>query len=997
MFKEIKVHATFNERTGYGIHSSRFFPMLEKVAIERGKGKDKSGEVHISLLDTVTASQTEIRHPYPSILFNVWESTEQPQSFMDHLKLYDQLWVPSEWQRACSIAQGVPEEFVKVVPEGVEPHTYKPIDIFPESDTFNFVHVGQWQHRKSTKEIVQSWLSAFPQKDYPSVRLYLSTDTLFPSDPYHSTEERLTAYGLVDSRIIPVHFEEREDYIRRLQSAHVFVSCSRSEGWGLPIIEAMACGIPTIVADFGGSTEYAGGDSFAIRVNVPKLKKPKEIYGNWDVPGKWGEPDYDDLILKLKDSYHNYEEHKKKALITSETIRIKFSWESAANRAYDVLSELYDSITTGLTVEAINESTMPTLPTTTTEQEIANFARSRGYKILDMKKESAIFVIDCWPSSQEKMNTLVETINQVKALNLPILLASHYPLPAPIIETVDYYVYDREDILSGDDKPIYERTKCDGTLERTQARVEYHGVAALNNIRNAIDFCRGRYDWIYEMTADMEVDLDSWLTKVRSSDKPLILIPYEDVKNGIGGGLLAGRTEVFDQIWPRIPSWQWYADQFIQLKFVTERWLYAYWAKHYPEVLEQIEWIDTETHDRFDNIDRELWEDDDFHCHFVEGPYLNIIGLSRREYDVIYSEGDKTIFTIKQKVGMWSRPSVKYYKNWLVRAYIDGVEKFRHEFNLDGKRVLISLGSKALGDTIAWMPYIEAFRKKHNCHVICSGWWQEIFDYPEIEFVAPGSTVENIYASYDVGCFDDQLDKNVSNWRTVPLQKVASDILGLDYEPLRAKLKVDESLCPHIYPYVCFSEFSTMQNKLWNREGAWQKVVDYLESRNHIPVSISFEPSSLERVTKHNGESIAQTIANIYNCSFYIGLNHGPAWIAYALNKPVIMITGVSEPWNDFPMFKRISVSSCTPGCFNDPSLPIDRGWSWCPRNKDFLCTRDITEEMVYNAIDELILEVGHAGKDNKKGKRKVSGGNSKRHPCEGNNISEGQITGAFA
>jgi len=255
------------------------------------------------------------------------------------------------------------------------------------------------------------------------------------------------------------------------------------------------------------------------------------------------------------------------------------------------------------------------------------------------------------------------------------------------------------------------------------------------------------------------------------------------------------------------------------------------------------------------------------------------------------------------------------------------------------------------------MPYVEEFRKKHNCHVICSGWWLEIFDYPEIEFIKPGSEVKNIYAGYAVGCFDDQLDKNPINWRDVPLQKVAADILGLEYKPIQAKLK--ESTLSHVpvkKPYICFSEYSTMQNKMWNRPGAWQKVIDHLISLGYECVSISAEPSQLNNVTKHNGQSIQATIADIQNCEFYIGLNHGPIWIAHALGKPAIMITGVSEEWNDFPNPYRIAINNevCGVGCFNDKTLPIDRGWSWCPRNKNFVCTSEITETMVINMIEKL-------------------------------------------
>jgi autotransporter strand-loop-strand O-heptosyltransferase len=271
------------------------------------------------------------------------------------------------------------------------------------------------------------------------------------------------------------------------------------------------------------------------------------------------------------------------------------------------------------------------------------------------------------------------------------------------------------------------------------------------------------------------------------------------------------------------------------------------------------------------------------------------------------------------------------------------------------------MGSKALGDTMAWIPYIDEFRKKHGCTVYCSTWWNGIMDYPELKFIKPGDTVENIYATYEVGCYDDQLDKNVTNWRLTPLQKVSSDILGLDYEPIRAKLKYEPYKKPEgAKPYICFSEFSTMQNKLWNRPGAWQKIIDYLTSLGYDCVSISVEPSQLTGIVKHNGQSIEQTLTDISGASFYVGLNSGPSWLAYSLNIPVIMITGVSEPWNDFPTPYRIAVDVCRPGCFNDPSLPIDRGWLWCPRNKNYACTREITESMVMEQIDR-IREVQNA------------------------------------
>jgi len=951
MFKKIVVHANFNERTGYGIHASSFFPLLEKMV----KEANGTGEVHISLYDVVTASQVKERHPYPSILFNVWESTEYPKAFMENLKLYDQLWVPSEWQKEWSVKQGIPEDFIRVVPEGVDPKMFYPVQC--DRGVFTFIHVGQWQPRKSTREIVATFLSAFP--DEKNVRLKLLADTIFPSDSYNSTEERLAAFGLTDERIQVVHFESRKDYVSSLQKADCFVSCSRAEGWGLPIIEAMSCGIPTIVCDWSGSTEYAGE---AIKVPYLHFVKPYGIYGGWDVPGLWCEPDFAVLAKKMKDVFENYYSYKEKAVELSKKIRSDFSWEAAARKAFNILEELHSKMT---------ESSI--------EADIISYAYKKGYRIEKMEKERIIFAIGCWPNSSEKMATLVETINQAKLYNFPILITTHYPIPASVIELVDYVIYDKKNVLSGEWHPTYTRVLPNGSIEEKESRIPYHGVACLNAMRNAIDFCYEKFDRMIYLEYDAEVDIDAFLSKITKA--PFTGIIYENT--GIRTDIWSGDLNFLYSHFPIVSSWEEYTKDMKDLKteYVLERYFKKVIGKH------EINLIELDVTNRFDQVDRELWEDDLFEVSFFDGPCLNIKGISRREYDVSYYVGDEIIYTLKQKVGMWSKADTKFYVPWKIVASFHGEEKFSYQLDLRGKNVLIQFGSKALGDTVAWMPYVEEFRKLHGCNVICSCWWKDIFDYPEIQFVDPGSPVTDIIAVYSVGCFDNQQDKNPSDWRTVPLQKVAADILGIPYEPIRAKLVVKNNTNIK-KPYVCFSEYSTMRGKFWNNEGAWQKLVDKISGLGLVPVSVSHEPSNLMNVEKLNGRSIEETISTIAGCEFYIGLTHGPAWLAYSLGKPVVMIAGMTEPWNEFPNEYRVSnPSACGVGCFNDTSVPIDRNFHWCPRNKNYACTREISVESVMKAVMKIVDDIHFGEYKNRKNQRR-----KKYESAEKRNIAESCI-----
>lgn len=947
MFKDVSAIAAFNEQTGYGIHATNLFRELNTLIPVKQNNMD--GDAIICLLDSVSACNVNLSTTKPAILYNVWESTEQTPQFMEKLKSYQQFWVASEWQRQCSIKQGLDPDFVKVVPEGIDPHICKPIEQ-EEKDTFDFLIVGKWEDRKYSREMVQAWLETFPaEEDYSDLRLYVSADNPFPVDQYKTTEERLKAYGLEDSRIIPLRHEPHDATIARMQKANVYLSCARAEGWNLPLIEAMACGIPSIALNYSGSTEYAKD---AMLVKVCNMIKPFNVYGMSDCPGEWAEPDYEDLKQVMRDAFHDYSQHKQKALETSSYIRKEFTWKKAAQKAYGLLADFYEK-------QKICLDVTPGTPKIAEVDEMKAFfykeASKNGYEIvtLQVRKRQDIFVIGCWPNSNERMDTLVETIKQVKALGYPVLISSHYPLPAPIIEQADYYIYDKKNILSGDFKPVYTRRNQQGEKEQKEANVEYHAVACLNAMRNAIDFCKGKFNRIHYLEFDVEVDLNEYLGKVAAAETALVFIGYENT--GIRTDIYSGTVDALDKNIPYIHSWKEYESKIKDGRYILESWLSDY---IFPRVdPHSISYIKCGVHNRFDQVDRECWKDDVFSHHFIDGPFLNIAGISNRVYDVTFKNPQDGIqYRTQQKCGTWTRPATKVYRDWEITAKINEEIKYHAKMDLAGKRVLISLGSKALGDTLAWVPYIEEFRKKHNCHVITATWWNHIFDYPEIEFIGVGTRVENLYASYEIGCFDGDRHKNPADWRTVPLQKVASDILGLEYQEVRPKLKTPLTLTRPAEPYFCFSEVSTMRPKLWNRDGAWQKVIDYLQKKYGLAaVSISKEESKLNNVLKYNDRTIEQTIATLQNCEFYIGLGHGPSWLAWACGVPVILISGFSETWAEFPTPYRVINKDVCHGCFNDTTVKFERGWEWCPHNKGYECTREITPAMVIKEAQTII------------------------------------------
>ena len=317
----------------------------------------------------------------------------------------------------------------------------------------------------------------------------------------------------------------------------------------------------------------------------------------------------------------------------------------------------------------------------------------------------------------------------------------------------------------------------------------------------------------------------------------------------------------------------------------------------------------------------------------------------------------------------WLAPYRKWYTKWrtTVTEEVSQKEIFSEEFNLKDKRVLVSFESSSLGDNIAWVPYIEEFRKKHDCEVSCSTFFNNLFEkeYPEIKFVPVGSSLENIYASYEIGWFDnwDDRERNPNGVRAIPLQQTASDILGLKYEEIKTKINIKSPNRPIEGKYVCISTSSTAGCKHWHR---WQEVVDYLNSKGHKVVVIQKEPldymdlDNLENIIHPDTKNIQEAITWLYNCDFFIGISSGISWLAWALNKEVVLISGFTDIFHEFSTPYRIINKDVCNSCWHNKNFLFDKGdWNWCPIHKNtekqFECSKSITFNIAKEKIDKLL------------------------------------------
>lgn len=345
-------------------------------------------------------------------------------------------------------------------------------------------------------------------------------------------------------------------------------------------------------------------------------------------------------------------------------------------------------------------------------------------------------------------------------------------------------------------------------------------------------------------------------------------------------------------------------------------------------------------------------------CNFINGPFVEIIGNSKNEYTIEFIDNDTNVVVHRTILppNHWTRANRQWFTNWKIRIYTTELV-YEHIYNANNKKVYVHLTSESIGDTIAWFPYIEEFRKKHNCRIVCSTFHNDFFEskYPNIEFVKPGTQVHNLYAMYEIGIYDDNFDRNKNDHKKIPLQKVSADMLGLEFKELRPNISVSHLNNDISGRYVVISTESTSQCKFWNYKGGWQEIVNYLVTLGYKVVVVQKSKSDLVNIIDKSGGTLQNAISIINGAEFVIGISSGIPWLAWALQKKVIMISGFTLPWYEFnENCYRVYNKHVCKGCWHD--YVFDKGdWNWCPMKKNFECSSTITPDMVKTQIQIII------------------------------------------
>jgi len=233
----------------------------------------------------------------------MWETDTLPDYFIRWLPKYDQIIVPCEHNRELFSRH---HDNVSVVPLGVDHKFWRPVDV-ERTDVFRFHAGGSLWFRKGLDIVVK----AFTALGLPNTELHIKA----------APHARDTPTKFPPNVILNRNWMTIETQREWFNKADCFIAVSRGEGFGLMPLQAIASGIPTILSDSTGQSQFA---HLALGV-VPCAKSPANTVGLWD------EPNQAVLEELMIEAYNNRESNRIRAASRISETKT-FSWANATKK-----------------------------------------------------------------------------------------------------------------------------------------------------------------------------------------------------------------------------------------------------------------------------------------------------------------------------------------------------------------------------------------------------------------------------------------------------------------------------------------------------------------------------------------------------------------------------------------------------------------------------------------------------------------------------------------
>lgn len=250
---------------------------------------------------------------------------------------------PSRWAQMKLQEFGIPAERIAVVPHGIHPEIFYPMDaaqrnaararlgLTPEQPVF--LNLGAMSVNKGIDLLLRAFFEV--HLHHPDARLVLKDEKnlyglsgvtvvqdAMKRYPQLSNQKFLDSIKLL-SATLPLA-DMRELYCL----ADTYVSPYRAEGFNLPVIEAIACGTPVIVTAGGATDDFCEART-SLQISARK-RTNAEV--QWSGSGYHLEPDLDALIAAMEADIAAPRATTADFLEGQAQLRKDFSWTACVER-----------------------------------------------------------------------------------------------------------------------------------------------------------------------------------------------------------------------------------------------------------------------------------------------------------------------------------------------------------------------------------------------------------------------------------------------------------------------------------------------------------------------------------------------------------------------------------------------------------------------------------------------------------------------------------------
>jgi glycosyltransferase involved in cell wall biosynthesis len=264
-----------------------------------------------------------------------WEFGGVPNVWVKQIRQnVDELWVPSKFVRDVFVQNGVQAERVQVIPNGYDPKVFR-----PEGPTFRpqgsrefiFLFVGGAISRKGVDLLLDAYRSAFDESE--GVTLAFLASNSAGAYRHNSLLDKIrAAIATPEHPQVLLLLETVDDSTLAdlYRGASAFVLPYRGEGFGMPLLESMACGRPVITTAEGPAKEFCDeSNSYLVPAKANLALEPPPL---GPIAGglTWFEPSFLELTKTLRYVYENRSELAAKGVAAAKATR-HLTWQNATN------------------------------------------------------------------------------------------------------------------------------------------------------------------------------------------------------------------------------------------------------------------------------------------------------------------------------------------------------------------------------------------------------------------------------------------------------------------------------------------------------------------------------------------------------------------------------------------------------------------------------------------------------------------------------------------